>query len=71
MGSGRVGGRGAFIFATLKRELLVGEKILSQSQLREMISDYIDRYDNPVRTRSTLDRNSPIEYEKQVGRARM
>ena len=52
-------------FATLKRELIVGEAISSRSQLREMITDYIDRYYNPVRMHSTLDYKSPMEYEKQ------
>jgi putative transposase len=51
-------------FATLKRELIVGETIYSRSQLREMITDYIDRYYNPVRMHSTLDYRSPMEYEK-------
>jgi transposase InsO family protein len=31
-------------FATLKRELIVGEKIRYRYQLREMVTDYIDRY---------------------------
>jgi hypothetical protein len=34
-------------FATLKRELIVGETITARYQLREMITDYIDRYYNP------------------------
>jgi transposase InsO family protein len=52
-------------FATLKRELIVGETITARYQLREMITDYIDRYYNPVRMHSTLDYKSPMEYEKQ------
>jgi transposase InsO family protein len=54
-------------FATLKRELIVGETIRSRSQLREMITDYIDRYYNPVRMHSTLDYKSPMECEKELG----
>jgi transposase InsO family protein len=53
-------------FATLKRELIVGEKIRYRYQLREMVMDYIDRYYNPVRMHSTLDYKSPMEYEKQL-----
>jgi transposase InsO family protein len=52
-------------FATLKRELIVGETITARYQLREMITAYIDRYYNPVRMHSTLDYKSPMEYEKQ------
>ena len=52
-------------FATLKRELIVGEKIRSRYQLKEMVTDYIDRYYNQVRMHSTLDYKSPMEYEKQ------
>ena len=52
-------------FATLKRELIVGEKIRYRYQLKEMVTDYIDRYYNQVRMHSTLDYKSPMEYEKQ------
>ena len=52
-------------FATLKRELIVGEKIRSRYQLKEMVTDYIDRYYNQVRMHSTLDYKSPMECEKQ------
>jgi transposase InsO family protein len=52
-------------FATLKRELIVGEKIRYRYQLKEMVTDYIDRYYNQVRMHSSLDYKSPMEYEKQ------
>jgi putative transposase len=52
-------------FATLKRELMVAEKIRYRYQLKEMVTDYIDRYYNQVRTHSTLDYKSPMEFEKQ------
>jgi transposase InsO family protein len=59
---------GAYVesfFATLKRELIVGEKIRYRYQLREMVMGYIDRYYNQVRMHSTLDYKSPMESEKQ------
>jgi putative transposase len=52
-------------FATLKRELIVGEKIHYRYQPREIVTDYIDRYYNQVRMNSPLDYKSPMECEKQ------
>ena len=50
--------------ATLKQELIIVETIGPRFQLRGMITDYIDRYYNPVRIHSTLDYKSPMECEK-------
>lgn len=53
-------------FASLKRELVSGEKIRTRWELRRMLQEYIDLYYNTVRMHSTLDYVSPLEYEKRV-----
>jgi putative transposase len=50
-------------FASLKRECIKGEKIVTRKQLVTIITDYIDAYYNPVRMHSTLDYLSPMAYE--------
>ena len=53
-------------FASLKRELIKGEKIRSRRQLVAMVTDYIDAYYNTIRMHSSLDYLSPMEYEKKT-----
>lgn len=53
-------------FASLKRELIKGEKIMSRYQLTTMITDYIDAYYNTIRMHSSLDYRSPMEYEESA-----
>jgi len=53
-------------FASLKRELIKGEKIDSRRALRAMIVDYIDRYYNTIRMHSSLDYLTPMEYERKA-----
>ena len=53
-------------FASLKRELIKGEKIYTRRQLIIMIADYIDTYYNMIRMHSSLDYLSPVEYEKRA-----
>jgi putative transposase len=53
-------------FASLKRELIKGEKICSRRKLQLMIVDYIDGYYNSIRMHSSLDYLSPLEYENRA-----
>lgn len=53
-------------FASLKRELIRGERIRTRWELTRMLQQYIDRYYNTVRMHSTLDYVSPLEYENRV-----
>ena len=53
-------------FASLKRELIKGEKIGSRWELQTMMVDYIDGYYNTIRIHSSLDYLSPLEYEKKA-----
>lgn len=53
-------------FASLKRELIKGEKIHTRRELQIMIVNYIDRYYNTSRMHSSLDYLSPLEYERRA-----
>ena len=53
-------------FASLKRELIKGEKIGTRRELQILIVDYIDGYYNTIRMHSSLDYLSPMEYEKKA-----
>jgi transposase InsO family protein len=50
-------------FASLKRERIRGEKIVSRRHLHVLLSHYIENYYNQIRLHSTLDYLSPKEYE--------
>jgi transposase InsO family protein len=50
-------------FATLKRERISGERIVSRRHLHYLLTDYIESYYNQIRLHSTLDYLSPSEYE--------
>lgn len=56
-------------FASLKRELIEGERIRSREQLQRMVTDYIDTYYNTIRMHSTLDYLSPLEYEQKAAQS--
>lgn len=51
-------------FASLKRELIKGEQIVSRRHLEAMLTEYIERFYNKIRLHSTLDYLSPVEYEQ-------
>jgi putative transposase len=53
-------------FASLKRELIKGEKITSRYRLITMVADYVDAYYNSIRMHSSLDYLSPLEYERRA-----
>jgi transposase InsO family protein len=51
-------------FQTLKTECIKGFSIESDSELKEQLSWYLDRYYNQQRIHSALDFKTPDEYEK-------
>lgn len=52
-------------FSSLKRELIKGEKITTRWHLIRLLTEYIDGYYNTTRLHSTLDYQSPTEYEQK------
>ena len=52
-------------FASLKRELIKGERFATRWMLDREVSYYIDVYYNTERMHSTLDYMSPLEYESK------
>ncbi len=51
-------------FSTLKRERVYRRQYASRDQARADVFDYIERFYNPRRRRSTLDLVSPDQFEK-------
>ena len=50
-------------FATLKKELVRRRSWPNRRELQSAVFDYIESFYNPVRLHSTLDYQSPAEYE--------
>lgn len=50
-------------FATLEKELLDGNLLVSRAHAANVIADYIENYYNAHRLHSALDYVSPVEYE--------
>jgi putative transposase len=51
-------------FATLEKDLLRRHSFATRQEARTAVFDYIEAFYNPVRLHSTLDYQSPVEYEK-------
>lgn len=56
-------------FATLKKELVREADFATRGQARAAIFDYIEGFYNPIRMHSTLDYQSPDEYERLTSAA--
>jgi putative transposase len=50
-------------FATLEKELLDGNLLVSRDHAANAVADYIDNYYNAHRIHSRLDYVSPVQYE--------
>ncbi len=58
------------VFATIKRELSIGDRALSFHEMQCQWYDYIDRFYHSKRLHSKLDHQSPIEYERHLTRSK-
>jgi putative transposase len=56
-------------FATLKCELVHGQRFTTHEQARNAIFEYIEGWYNPHRRHSALDYLSPINYERRISAA--
>lgn len=52
-------------FATLKTELISGQRYVTRAEAKSAIFDYIEVFYNRQRRHSTLGYRSPLEYERQ------
>ena len=53
-------------WATLKAECFGDTMPASQAEARSMIFDYIETFYNPVRLHSSLNFQSPVEFENSL-----
>jgi putative transposase len=51
-------------FASLTKDLLRRRTLPSRTEARTAVFDYIETFYNPLRLHSTLDYQSPVEFEK-------
>lgn len=54
------------IFATIEKELLCDQPLMSRAETRIQIADYIDNYYNARRRHSYLDYVTPLDYELKM-----
>jgi putative transposase len=55
-------------FATLKRELVHGERYQTREEARLSIFEYVEVFYNSIRKNSALGYRSPMQYERTLSK---